>query len=76
MDLKSAALRVGILKPSMSSHIFRHTHISVLAEHNVQLKAIMDRIGHEDEKITTKIYTHVTDGMKITVIEKLESYGL
>lgn len=74
--LKKAAQRVGINKPTMSSHIFRHTHVSTLAEHNVQLKAIMDRIGHEDEAVTNEIYTHVTKRMKFDIISKLEGIGL
>lgn len=58
--LKKAADRIGIKKASMPSHIFKHTHISVLAENNIQLKAIMDRIGHDDEATTNEIYTHAT----------------
>lgn len=45
-------------------HIFRHTHISMLAEAGVDLATIMKRVGHEDIKTTMKIYTHVTDKMK------------
>uniref|UniRef100_UPI00359F1A80 tyrosine-type recombinase/integrase n=1 Tax=Jeotgalibaca porci TaxID=1868793 RepID=UPI00359F1A80 len=75
LALKKAGARVGIRK-ELTSHIFRHTHVSILAEMNIPLKVIMDRIGHEDEKITNDIYTHITNKMKITVIDKLESYGL
>lgn len=74
--LKRAADRIGINKASMSSHIFRHTHVSVLAENNIQLKAIMDRIGHDDEATTNEIYTHVTKKMKLDIIDKLEKLGL
>ncbi|MCR6097770.1 site-specific integrase [Salipaludibacillus agaradhaerens] len=45
-------------------HIFRHTHVSMLAEAGVDLSTIMKRVGHEDIKTTMKIYTHVTDKMK------------
>ena len=30
----------------ISTHIFRHTHISLLAEQGIPLEAIQDRIGH------------------------------
>ncbi|WP_256702357.1 site-specific integrase [Paenibacillus sp. P32E] len=41
-------------------YIFRHTHISMLAEAKVDLAVIMQRVGHDDSKTTLKIYTHVT----------------
>ena len=47
-----------------STHTFRHTHISFLAEANVPLKAIMERVGHNELRTTLAIYTHVTDKMK------------
>ncbi|WP_083606641.1 tyrosine-type recombinase/integrase [Paenibacillus helianthi] len=45
-------------------HIFRHTHISMLAEAGVDIANIMKRVGHDDAKTTTKIYLHVTNKMK------------
>lgn len=47
----------------ITSHIFRHTHISMLAERNVPLKAIMQRVGHNYPNTTLAIYTHVTTKM-------------
>ncbi|MDY0395372.1 tyrosine-type recombinase/integrase [Virgibacillus halophilus] len=40
--------------------MFRHTHISMLTEAGVDLPTIMKLVGHENDKTTTKIYTHVT----------------
>ena len=51
----------------LTSHIFRHTHISLLASAGLPLKAIMQRVGHNDPNTTLKIYTHVTDDMKNAV---------
>lgn len=51
-------------------HIFRHTHITMLIEASLEsgsqidLKTIMDRVGHDDSKTTLGIYTHVTKRMK------------
>ena len=60
------------IKKNLSSHIFRHTLISYLAENNVPLKAIVDRVGHKDGgKTTTAIYTHVTENMKSSIIDIL-----
>ncbi|WP_426332647.1 tyrosine-type recombinase/integrase [Paenibacillus silvae] len=52
-------------------HIFRHTHVSMLAEAEVDLKTIMERVGHDDAKTTLKIYTHVTNKMKRNANDKI-----
>lgn len=60
------------IKKNLSSHILRHTLISRLAEKNVPLRAIMERVGHSDAKTTNLIYTHVTDNMRSQVVGALE----
>lgn len=60
----------------LTTHIFRHTHISLLAELGVPLKTIMDRVGHTNPKTTLSIYSHVTEEMKKDVASKLDAlYG-
>ncbi len=54
---------------TLSSHIFRHTHISKLAEIGTPMYVIQERVGHEDSKITQQIYLHVTQKTR----EKLQS---
>lgn len=61
------------INKNITTHVFRHTHVSLLTELNVSLKAIMDRVGHSKPETTLKIYTHVTKQMKESVIEKLDS---
>lgn len=48
----------------ISTHIFRHTHISFLAEKKVPLEAIQERVGHTKGSKVTQIYLHVTKNMK------------
>ena len=74
--LVRAGERVGLAHKTLTSHIFRHTHVSLLAENGIQLTAIMERVGHEDSDITTKIYTHVTKRMKADITSKLTEIGL
>ncbi|HEP1814315.1 TPA: site-specific integrase [Streptococcus suis] len=62
------------IQKNLTSHIFRHTLVSRLAENRVPLKAIMDRVGHADAKTTTQIYTHVTKKLKANVAEIMENY--
>lgn len=57
--LKRIAKRHDLTKP-ISTHYFRHTHVSVLADMNVPLRVIQKRIGHSRSDITQKIYLHVT----------------
>lgn len=44
----------------LSTHIFRHTHASKLAELGVPIELISKRLGHKDSAITRQIYLHVT----------------
>ena len=48
----------------LSTHIFRHTHVSKLAEIGVPLHVIQRRVGHKNEGITKDIYLHITQRMK------------
>ena len=60
------------LNKHLTSHIFRHTHISKLAELGVPLHAIKERVGHESSDITEKIYLHVTKNVRKSMVEKLD----
>ena len=64
---------LNITDKKISTHIFRHTHISFLAELNISLKAIMARVGHNDPKTTLSIYTHVTNNMNNEMKDKLKA---
>lgn len=55
----------------LSTHIFRHTHISQLAELGVNQKAIMQRVGQVNPMTTLKIYTHVTKKVEADLLSKL-----
>lgn len=74
-DAKYVNKKLKLLKVSnkdITSHIFRHTHISRLAEAGQTIPAIMQRVGHSDSKTTLEIYMHVTNKMKSS-IEALEN---
>ncbi|MEV2910263.1 site-specific integrase [Paenibacillus larvae] len=58
------ALELSNLNRRLSPHSLRHTHTSLLAEAGVGLTEIMDRLGHEDDSITKRIYLHVTKTKK------------
>lgn len=71
LDRMDRLLLKTSIKKRATPHIFRHTHVSMLAEAEVDLKTIMERVGHDDAKTTLKIYTHVTKDMKKNATEKL-----
>lgn len=48
------------LKKTLSSHIFRHTHASKLAELGMPIELISKRLGHKGSEITRQIYLHIT----------------
>lgn len=52
------------LHKKLTTHTFRHTNISKLAEMGVPLYIIQERVGHADERITQQIYLHVTNKAK------------
>ncbi|MBD8521846.1 site-specific integrase [Lysinibacillus fusiformis] len=58
------------IKKHLTPHSFRHTHTSLLAEVDVPLELIMERLGHESDKTTTKVYLHVTKDRKKEASEK------
>ena len=57
-------------------HMLRHSHISLLAELGVPIKAIMERVGHRDESITLRIYSHITENIQDELKEKLNQIRL
>ena len=58
-QLKKIQKALDLPKP-LSTHIFRHTHASKLAELGVPIELISKRLGHKDSTITRHIYLHVT----------------
>lgn len=71
-NMQQSANNVGITK-HITSHTMRHSHISLLSQLGVSLKAIMERVGHTDHKTTLQIYSHVTEQMDKDMMNKLES---
>ncbi|MCG7337190.1 tyrosine-type recombinase/integrase [Sporosarcina sp. ACRSM] len=64
------------IKKKATSHIFRHTHISMLTEAGMDIATIMESVGHEDIETTMKVYTHVTIKMKKDASVKINNlYG-
>ena len=52
-----------VLGRRVTPHIFRHTHVSILAS-VMSLDSIAARLGHADSKVTKDIYLHRTAELK------------
>ncbi len=68
--LNKIAKKTGI--QHVHPHLFRHTHVSLLAEAGVPLPAIRERLGHSHDRITEDIYLHVTKKYKTDAALKFE----
>lgn len=63
-DTNNLRLKLRKISSKLHPHIFRHTHVALLAEQGLSLETISRRLGHADSKITKKVYFHVTEKMK------------
>lgn len=55
-------------------HMLRHSHISLLIEMGVPIKSIMERVGHSNEQMILRIYSHVTKKMNDDLAEKMRDF--
>ncbi|KHE69666.1 tyrosine-type recombinase/integrase, partial [Halobacillus sp. BBL2006] len=65
-------LKLAELNTELTPHSLRHTHTSLLAEAEVSLPQIMERLGHKDESTTKNVYLHVTKEMKKEASQKFK----
>ena len=65
-----------VLGRKVTTHIMRHTHVSLMAEAGIPLEVITRRVGHEDSGITKKIYLHVTKRQEEKDRERLKKITL
>lgn len=56
---------------TITTHTFRHTHVSKLAELGVPLYLIQHNVGHSNSKITQQVYLHVTKKAEQQLTNKL-----
>lgn len=71
-DRMKRLLKIADLNSDLTPHSLRHTHTSLLAEANVSLPQIMERLGHKDEVTTNNVYLHVTKERKKEASQKFQ----
>lgn len=65
-------MRKAKITKEFTLHKFRHTFTSLMAEAEIDLVTIQKILGHEDSRITQKIYMHITQNHKQSAIRKLD----
>lgn len=75
-DRMRRILRYVDIEKKLTPHSFRHTHISMMTESKVDLPTIMERVGHEDPETTLRVYTHVTNKMKVRSIKNVTEHQI
>lgn len=60
----------------ITPHILRHTMTSLFAAEGVRLPVISRRLGHNDSKITERVYFHVTKNLKAGDAEEINDVRL
>jgi integrase len=70
--------KLGIVRPGVNFHSFRHTVGDRLRRAGAQESDIAALLGHEDERITSRVYGHNGPGLKRLrqVVEQLTYKGL
>lgn len=53
-----------VLGRKLTAHSLRHTHASLLLANGVTIDAISRRLGHENSRVTRRIYLHITKKLK------------
>ena len=58
---------------TITSHIFRHTHASLLFEKGLDFETISRRLGHSSaDGVTKDIYVHITNKKQQEDFEKIK----
>lgn len=61
--------RAGV--PRITTHAFRHTHISYLLNNDVYEQYVSERVGHADTTMIRRVYGHVLDELKARSDDKV-----
>ncbi|WP_100373112.1 site-specific integrase [Bacillus sp. FJAT-45037] len=55
-------------------HALRHTHAVILLESGASIKYIQERLGHGSMQITADVYSHISEKLERSTIDKYDEY--
>ena len=64
MQHTSSVVHYEMKYPDFDFHSLRHTHATLLAEHEAPPKYLQQRMGHKNLEITMRYYLHLTEKMQ------------
>ena len=60
--------------PKIRFHDLRHTAATLMLIEGVHIKAVAQRLGHNDERITLQIYSHLLPSVQRDAADRLDHY--
>lgn len=73
-NVKGRKYTVKIIKPTLTAHILRHGHATILYEAGVDVYTAQRLLGHADIETTMGIYTHLRSQKEAESLQKLEAF--
>src|SRR5699024_3311117 len=73
-DRMKRLLKFSEVEKELTHTRFRHKNISMMTEALAKLSTLKERVEHIENKTTLKVYTHVTEKMKVTSIKNVTSH--
>lgn len=67
---------VDITNKHVTTHIFRHTFISLMVERGTELSLIAKHVGHADTSMIEKVYAHFTKKMNKDLKDAIDDFSL
>lgn len=75
-DLNNRMKSIKIENKRLTSHIFRHTYVSLAAEQGIDKEAIAHQLGHANTKMIDQIYLHVTKKGQEKIEAELKQFSI
>lgn len=66
----------GFTDKNITTHIFRHTFITLMIEKNVPAKLIAEHVGHDNTNMIEQVYSHFTNKMDNDLTEAIRSFSV
>lgn len=76
IDTFNKLLKKTPIEKHLTSHIFRHTFITLAVERGIDKNLIARQVGHADTKMIDKVYSHFTSVMEQQQREAMASFKI
>ena len=76
LTYNNALKKVGITHKVVTSHIFRHTFVSMAVEKGISRELIAEQVGHTDISMINKVYAHFTKTMQSKQKEAMSDFKI